>query len=106
MAEANIRYNGAIIATMTESGNKRLTTAGKYMESDVYVDFDGQGGGTDPKLRDVTITPTEQRQEVTAGAGYDGISKAVVEPIPNTYIGTAADTNIRQQLRNIYGGEA
>lgn len=53
MAEANIRYNGNTIATMTSSGTKRLVTAGKYMEADVYVDFDGQGGGgTDPAVLD------------------------------------------------------
>lgn len=52
MAEANIRYKGRTIATMTESGTKQLQTKGKYMESDVYVDFDGQGGGVDPEILD------------------------------------------------------
>lgn len=52
MAEANIRYNGNTIAHMTESGTTRLTTAGKYMESDVLIDFDGSGGGIDPTVLD------------------------------------------------------
>ena len=53
MAEASIKYNGNTIATMTSSGTKRLVTAGKYMESDVLIDFDGSGGGgIDPTVLD------------------------------------------------------
>lgn len=42
----------------------------------------GGGGNLQPS---VTVTPTQQTQTLTPGAGYDGLKQVVVEAIPSNY---------------------
>ena len=38
-----------------------------------------------PTLEDVTVTPTEQTQTISASAGYDGIGTVTVAAIPSNW---------------------
>lgn len=55
-------------------------TNGKYF-SKVTVDVNNT-----PKLQGKSVTPNKSQQEITADNGYDGLSKVIVEKIPDEYI--------------------
>lgn len=51
----------------------------------------GQGGGSTPKLEGTKyVTPDKNSHTITYGSGYDGLSKVVVYPIPDSYIKPAS----------------
>ena len=39
MADVEIKYKDAVIATLNETGTKTLKTSGKYCESDITVSY-------------------------------------------------------------------
>lgn len=46
MADVTLKYKGATIGELSESGNKTLKTAGKYCEADIELEYvKPQGGG-------------------------------------------------------------
>lgn len=48
-------------------------------------------GGSTPKLEDTKyVTPDKNSHTITYGSGYDGLSKVVVYPIPDSYIKPAS----------------
>ena len=54
-----------------------------------YIIFSNEGlggSGGDVTLQTKTITPTESTQYATPDAGYDGLSRVTVNPIPSSYI--------------------
>lgn len=77
---ATIKYKGATIASFTDT-TKKLTTAGKYLEADIFVTDET---GT-VELQDKSVTPTRMTQLVRADAGYDGLGTVTVNPIPQNY---------------------
>ncbi len=74
---------------ITVEGGKtvRLPTAGKYCLQDIEVT--AQGGGSAAKLQSKTVYPMHEAQEVKPDAGYDGLEKVTVNPIPDTYHDTS-----------------
>lgn len=50
----------------------------------------------DPILQNTSITPTKQKQTVTADSGFDGLGTVEVEPIPSEYIIPQGKTIIPQ----------
>lgn len=83
MADVNISYKGATIATMDASGSKTLNTQGKYCEDNITVQY------TDPEKPTQTksVTPSESAQTVTPDSGKV-LSSVSVGAIPSNYVGT------------------
>lgn len=65
--------------------NNRLNTNNTSLNEILEI-VEGLPEITEPNLQDKTVTPTEQLQEITADANYDGLGKVSVNPIPSEYI--------------------
>lgn len=91
MADVNIAYKGASIATMDASGSKTLNTQGKYCEGDIIVQY------TDPEKPTQTksVTPTETAQTVTPDSGKV-LSSVSVGAIPSNYVGSGVTRKAAQ----------
>lgn len=91
MADVNITYKGASIATMDASGTKTLETSGKYCEDDIAVVY------TDPEKPTQTksVTPSESAQTVTPDSGKV-LSQVNVGAISSTYVGTGVTRKAAQ----------
>lgn len=59
------------------------------------------GIGGDQSMQTKTVTPTTSTQNVTPDAGYTGLSKVVVNPIPSEYIIPTGNLAITQNGNNI-----
>lgn len=62
----------------------RLPTAGKYCDRDIVIT--ATGNAAEVTLQSKTVTPSKSTQEVKADAGYTGLDKVTVSPIPSEYI--------------------
>lgn len=62
----------------------RLPTAGKYCDRDIVIT--ATGNAAEVTLQSKTVTPSKSTQEVKADAGYTGLEKVTVSPIPSEYI--------------------
>ena len=58
MSDVSISYKGAEIASLDDSGTKRLLTSGKYCEDDIEVAYTKPSGGGGMQSYDVVITAT------------------------------------------------
>lgn len=64
--------------TITANGTYNPTTGKVFSQIVVNVE-------DAPVLQSKTVTPTESQQNVTADAGYDGLSQVTVNAIPDNY---------------------
>jgi len=46
MADVTLKYKGATISELSESGSKTIETAGKYCEADILLEYMKSGGGS------------------------------------------------------------
>lgn len=46
MADVTLKYKGATISELSESGSKTIETAGKYCEADILLEYVKSGGGS------------------------------------------------------------
>lgn len=72
MADVTLKYKGATIGELSESGSKTIETAGKYCEADILLEYVKSSNGLKVFTRDIvlnqdTITPTF---DLGIGAGY------------------------------------
>ena len=89
-AVASGKYTtGAVTVAAVPTETKSITTngthtpsSGKYFSS-VTVDV-----STTPNLQEKSAAPSETAQNITADAGYDGLSKVSVGAISSTYVGS------------------
>lgn len=75
--------NGAVSIVLEEktvTANGTVTPTNGKVLSKVVVNVDDA-----PDLQEKTATPTKSTQNITPDAGYDGLSKVTVNPIPNNY---------------------
>lgn len=57
MADVTLKYKGATIAELSESGNKTIETAGKYCEADILLEYVKSGGKITNLINDLPLTP-------------------------------------------------
>lgn len=96
MPDIEIGYKGSTIASMSSSGILTLSTAGKYCEDDITIDYIragitvvetlDQNGGTivsitgNPitALQTKTVTPTSTTQTIVPDSGYSGLTSVII----------------------------
>ena len=78
MADVNITYKGASIATMDASGTKTLETSGKYCEGDIGIEYVKPAGPTGTKSISITTNGTTTEDV----AAYANAQIVVAVPIP------------------------
>lgn len=71
MADVTLKYKGATIAELSESGSKTLETAGKYCEADIELAYTKPSGGS----------PWELIADYTS----DAITQVITAEIPSAY---------------------
>lgn len=86
-----VKYNNNVITTLSNE-TKKLTTSGKWMESDIEIE------DTAPTLQTKSATPTESVQTITADSGYDGLSSVEISAISGTYVGSQVPTQAAQTI--------
>lgn len=71
MADVTLKYKGATIGELSETGSKTLKTAGKYCEADILAEYVKPGGGSP--------------WELIADQTSDAIATVVTAEIPQEY---------------------
>lgn len=87
MADVNITYKGASIATMDASGTKTLETSGKYCEGDITVSYTKPSGGNTPSgTKQITITANGTITEDVTNYASAAITVDVPSQSVNAYV--------------------
>lgn len=86
MADVNIKYRNASIATMNATGSKTLGTQNKYCDSDIIVEYTKPAQAVIESNKNAT--PSETAQEITPSSGYDAMAKVTVGAVSSSYVGT------------------
>lgn len=86
MAEVDIKYRGASIATMNATGRKTLGTQGKYCDSDIVVEYTKPAQAVIQSNKNAT--PSETAQEINPSSGYDAMAKVTVGAVSPLYVGS------------------
>ena len=67
MADVTLKYKGATIGELSESGSKTLKTAGKYCEADILLEYVKSGGGN-AFFVDLTDQTLWEQKDVLSGS--------------------------------------
>lgn len=78
MADVTLTYKGDTIAELSDSGNKKLETAGKYCEADILLEYVKSGGSPGyALLASDTYTQAANTNTMTIPVDYSGTPIAV-----------------------------
>lgn len=73
MADVTLKYKGATIGELSETGNKTIETAGKYCEADILLEYVKSGGSgenvTIGKKGTITLSEDVISTTITHGLG-------------------------------------
>ena len=70
------------------TGTVTITTNSTGIDVSSYASADVAVPATVPNLTTKTVTPSESKQTITAGTGYDGLSSVTVNAITASYVGS------------------
>lgn len=95
MADVTLKYKGATIGELSESGSKTIETAGKYCEADILLEYEKPQGGGD----EIQLPAEYQRVEyigsrATSAANWPSLSI----PIPS--FGSPLNIEIKAQIQH------
>lgn len=65
----------------TYTSNQTISTAGKYLTSDIIINVPSGGAGAAPVLQSKTVSAALTEVEVTPDTGYDGLSSVKINAI-------------------------
>lgn len=85
MADVEISYKGAQIASMSASGVKTLLTGDSFCEDDIVVSY------TKPSTQSKTVSPSTSQQTVSPDPGFL-LSSVTVNAMPSGTAGTPSAT--------------
>lgn len=71
MADVTLKYKGATIGELSESGSKTIETAGKYCEADILLEYVKSGGGMIQKTGTFTLA-SDYTYATSLANGYSG----------------------------------
>lgn len=73
MADVTLKYKGATIGELSESGNKTIETAGKYCEADILLEYiKSASGGGYAKKSGSFVLDTDYKYALAVTANYSG----------------------------------
>lgn len=75
-----------------DAANTEIAEQTELLEQIVTALEGKVAGGGELELQDKTITPTTNKQVVTADNGYDGLNEVTVEAIPSNYEDVGTET--------------
>ena len=89
MADVTLKYKGAAIGELSETGNKTIETAGKYCDADILLEYVKSGGKITNLINGLPLTPGYYGGNGVISAANQTQKEVITAPFavsPNDYI--------------------